>query len=54
LGVAKKTKKPAKRKSKGKAEKRDFSQIALLIFEKVTGSKPLKKVKDLCFKSRCL
>jgi hypothetical protein len=37
--MAKKTKKPAKRK----AAKRDFSQIALSVVERATGTKPLKR-----------
>jgi hypothetical protein len=39
--MAKKTKKPVKRKQ-AKKEKRDFSQIALSVVEQVTGKK-LKK-----------
>jgi hypothetical protein len=38
--MAKKTKKPAKRKQA--KEKRDFSQIALSVVEQATGAKRLK------------
>jgi len=41
VSMAKKTKKPAKRKPA--KEKRDFLQIALSVVERATGSKPIKR-----------